>query len=116
MQDIGVFNVNVLFPFLNVCSLDSNNDLQHSHRVYWHFLAPTSSLLNSTLGSSFLRLDGCCLLFIILRLSNPGTLFLVRTSTEFLIALNTVGLIELNVEINGKISSACSSFAFLSLF
>ena len=38
MQNIGVFNVNVLFPFLNVYSLDSNNDLQHLHRESWYFL------------------------------------------------------------------------------
>ena len=29
LEDIGVFNVNALFTFLNVCSLNSNNDLQH---------------------------------------------------------------------------------------
>ena len=48
-------------------------------------------------------------------LSNPGTLFLLRTSTEFLIALNADGLFGLNVEINDKTSSVCSSFGFLSL-
>ena len=92
LQDIGVFNVNVLYTFLNVCFLDSN----------WHFLIPTASLLNSTLVTSFLRLSGCRLLLINLMLSNPGALLLLRTSTEFLITLYTGGLFELNVEINGK--------------
>ena len=40
-------------------------------------------------------------------LPNPGTLFLLRTSTEFLIALYTGGLFRFNVEINGKNPSAC---------
>ena len=62
LQDNGVLNVNVLLAFLNVYSLDSNNDSQHSHCESWHFLTPTSSLLNSTLVSSFLRLGGCRLL------------------------------------------------------
>ena len=64
LQDIRVFNVNVLFTFLNVYSLDSNNDSQHLHGKSWHFLTPISSLLNSTLVSSFWRLGGCCLLLI----------------------------------------------------
>ena len=54
LQDIGVFNVNVLFTFLNVYSLDSNNESQHSHRNSWLFLTPTSSLLNSALVKSAL--------------------------------------------------------------
>ena len=114
LQNIGVSNVNVLVTFLNVYALDSNNDSQHSHRKSWHFLTP-SSLLNSALVSSFFRLGGCLLLLISLMLSNPGTLFLLRTSTEFLIALNADGLFGLNVEINDKTSSVCSSFGFLSL-
>ena len=76
MQSIGVFNVNVLFTFFNVCSLDSNNDLEHSHRVSWYFLTHISSMLNSSLVSSFLRLGGCLLLLIILMFSNPGTFYL----------------------------------------
>ena len=59
MQDIGVFNLNVLFTFLNVCSLDSNNDSQHSHRDFWHFQTHTSLLVNSTLVSSFLVVTYC---------------------------------------------------------
>ena len=114
MQDIGVVNVDVLFTILNVYSLDSNNDSQHPHCKSWHFVTPTSSLLNSALASSFLRLSVCRLLLISLMLSNPWTLFLLRTSTEFLIALYTGGLFELNVEINGKTSSVC--FGFLSSF
>ena len=50
----------------------------------WYFLAPTYSLLNSALGSSYLKLGGCHLLFTSLTLSNSGTLFL---SIELLIAL-----------------------------
>ena len=114
MQDIGVVNVDVLFTILNVYSFDSNNDSQHPHCKSWHFVTPTSSLLNSALASSFLRLSVCRLLLISLMLSNPWTLFLLRTSTEFLIALYTGGLFELNVEINGKTSSVC--FGFLSSF
>ena len=113
LQNIGVSNVNVLVTFLNVYALDSNNDSQHSHPKSWHFLTPSS--LNSALVSSFFRLGGCLLPLISLMLSNPGTLFLLRTSTEFLIALNTGGLFGLNVEINDKTSSFCFSFGFLSL-
>ena len=51
LPDIGVFNVNVLLTFLNVYSLDSKNDLQHSHRESWHFLTRTSSLLHSSFVS-----------------------------------------------------------------
>ena len=47
MEDIKVFNLNVLFTFLNVYSLDINNDLQRWHCKSWHFLTPASSLLNS---------------------------------------------------------------------
>ena len=101
---------------LNVYSFDSNNDSQHPHCKSWHFVTPTSSLLNSALASSFLSLRVCRLLLISLMLSNPWTLFLLRTSTEFLIALYTGGLFELNVEIYGKTSSACFSFGFLSSF
>ena len=54
LQDIGVFNVNVLFTFLNVYSLNSNNESQHSHCNSWLFLTPTSSLLNSALVKSAL--------------------------------------------------------------
>ena len=43
LQGIGVFNVNVLFTFLNAYSLVSSNDLQHSHRKSWHLLTSTSS-------------------------------------------------------------------------
>ena len=103
LQDIGVFNVNVLYTFLNVCFLDSN----------WHFLIPTASLLNSTLVTSFLRLSGCRLLLISLMLSNPKT-FLLRTLTECLIALYTGGLFELNLEINSQ--TLCFSFDFLVHF
>ena len=81
--------------------MDINNDSQHSHRKSWYFLTPTSSLLNSALVSIFLRLCGCRLLLISLMLLNPGTLFLLRTSMEFLVALYTGGLFGLNVEING---------------
>ena len=42
LQDIGVINVNVLFTFLNVYSLVSNNGLQHLHHEYWHFSTATS--------------------------------------------------------------------------
>ena len=44
-------------------------------------------------------------------LSNPKTLFLLRTLTEFLIALYTGGLFELNLEIN--VQTLCFSFGFL---
>ena len=116
LQDIEVFNINVLLTFLNVYSLDNNNDSQHSHRKSWRFLTPTSSMLNSTLVSSFLRLGGCRLLLISLMLSNPGTLILLRTSTEFLIALNTGGLFGLNVKISIKLHVIIFSFGFLSFF
>ena len=116
LQDIGLFNVKALFTFLNVHFLDSNNDSQHSLSKSWHFLTPTSSLLNSPLVNSFLRLAGYRLLLISLMLSNPGILFLLRTSKEFLIALYTDGLFELNVEVNGKSSYVCFTFGFLSSF
>ena len=92
LQDIGFFNVNALFTFLNVCSLNSNNDLQHFHRKSWHFLTHISSLLNSTLVSSFLRLSDFRLLFISLIPSDPRTFFLLRTSTKFVIAVYVDGL------------------------
>ena len=38
LQDIGVFNVDVLFTFLNIYFLGRNNALQHSHRKSWQFL------------------------------------------------------------------------------
>ena len=41
--------------------------------MFWHFLIPTFSLLNSALVSSFLRLGCCRLLLISLMLSNLGT-------------------------------------------
>ena len=71
-------------------------------------------MLSFALVGSFLSLGGCRLLFISLMLSNPGTLFLSRTSTEFLIALYAGRLFGLNVEINGKTSSFWFSFGFLS--
>ena len=114
LQDNRVFNVNVSFIFLNVHSLDSNNELQHSHRKSWHFLTSTSSLLNSAFVSSFLSLSCCLLLLVSLMLSNPGTLFLPMTSTEFLIALYAGGLFGLNVEINVKTSSV--SYVHFELF
>ena len=79
--------------------MDSNNDSQDSHRKSWHFLTSTSSLLNSALVSSFLRLGGSRLLLKGLMLSNPETLFLLRTSTEFLIALYIGGLFGLIVKL-----------------
>ena len=42
LKDIGVFNVAFLFTFLNVYSLDSNNDSEHLHHKPWHFVTPTS--------------------------------------------------------------------------
>ena len=94
MQNIGVFNVNVLFPFLNVYSLDNNNDLQHLHHESWHFLT-----LKFCFTQQFLWFSCCRLLFLILMLSNPVTLFLLRTSTKFLIGLYTGGLFGLTLEI-----------------
>ena len=49
-------------------------------------------------------------------LSNPGTLILLRTSTEFLTALYTGELFGLNVEIKGKPSSVYFSIGFLGSF
>ena len=57
LQDFGVFNVNVLFTFLNLYSLDINNNSQHLHHKSSHFLAPTSSFLNSPLFRSFRNKD-----------------------------------------------------------
>ena len=96
LQDIGAFNVNVLFTFLNVYFLDIDNDSQHSPHKSGYFLKPTSSLLSSALVSSFLKLDGCSLLLISLMLSKPEILFLLRTLTQFLIAFCTDGLFRLN--------------------
>ena len=72
LQYIRVFDVNILFTFLNVNSLDINNNSQHFHRKSWHFLTCTSSVLNSGLVSSLLKLGGCHLQFISLMLSNRG--------------------------------------------
>ena len=80
------------------------------------FLAPTSSLLNSALVSSFLRFGRCHLLFLSLMLSNPGTLFVLSTSMKFLIALYAGRLFGLNIEIKFKTSSVCLSFGFLCSF
>ena len=57
MQDIGEL-MWMFFTCLSVYSLDSKNESQHCHRESLHFLTPTSSLLNSALVSSFLRLGG----------------------------------------------------------
>ena len=74
LQDIGVLNVNVLFTFLNVYTLDSNNDSQHSHRISWYFLTPIAKFRFS---QQLFKVGGCGLLLTSLMLSNPGTLFLL---------------------------------------
>ena len=56
------------------------------------------------------------ILWIVINDSNTGTLFVLRTLTEFLIVLYKGRLFGLNVEINGKTSSVCFSFGFLSSF
>ena len=85
--------------------------------ILWIVAMNCNKLLNSTLVGSFLVLGGCRLLLISLMLSNPVKLFLFFSiSTEFLITLYTGGLFGLNVEINGKTSSLCFSFGFLSSF
>ena len=42
LQDMEVFNVDILFTFLNVYSLDSNNDWHHLQLKFQHFLKPTT--------------------------------------------------------------------------
>ena len=115
LQDIGVFNVSVLFTFLNVYSLDGKSDSQHSPRESRH-PCNTYFFIAKFHFSSFLRLVCSRLLFIILMLSNLGTLFLLTTSTGFLIVLHTGGLFGLNVEINVKTSTVCFYFGFLSSY
>ena len=116
LQDIEVFNLKALLTFLNVNSFDNNNESQHSHRHSWYYSIIASSLLNSTLVSSLLKLDGCRLLCISSVFSSPGALFLVRTSTEVLIVLYMGRLFGLTIEISDKTRSACFSFGFLSSF
>ena len=42
LQDMELFNVDILFTFLNVYSLDSNNDWHHLQLKFQHFLKPTT--------------------------------------------------------------------------
>ena len=76
MQHVGVFNVNIVFTFLNVHCLNRRNDSQHSLYKSWHFLRPTFSLVNFDLVSNFWRLGNFYWVFITLMFSNPRTLFL----------------------------------------
>ena len=80
LQDVGVFNVNVLFTLLNVYSLNSNNDLQHSHCKSWHFLKVQSIKLynNKYMMASTQKTDTGIFAFIsalVLKLLSHKVLF-----------------------------------------
>ena len=100
------------FTYLNVYSINNNTELQQLDCKFWQFLTTASSLVNSALASSLLRLGGCCLPFISLMFSNSRTLFLLKISTKMLIVLYLGGPFRLGIWINSKTWSVCFSLYF----
>ena len=80
LQDMEVFNVDILFTFLNVYSLDSNNDWHHLQLKCQHFLKPTT--LRCKFCESLLKKLRCLAIVLLSSMSQFPLVFLAKYTGE----------------------------------